>query len=695
MAKKKSKKKIQSPGDILERAEKLFKKKSYQAALREYGKFEKINKNEIPVTNTVAEHMAVCRRETALIRAGELVKKARRLQQKGNTDQAIQVFKQAYDLTGDKQLADTIAALQATSDNKDLLASADQAEAAGEYATAAEILDRLYGVRPENSLLCRRARCLIKAGQWQQAAAAYGDADCTETEDLYKYGFALLREQKYLECLNIWEKIQSEHPDFTKQKETVLTLLLRKTEAILDEDPIGCADDIRLQIESLPAHDHSPAAIQLLSRCRSLQLVKLWQEKRMEEIGEMSETTDSLNLTVLGIYARAAYIHVEAGGTLVSVATVQKFIDFWLSALFNPVSGDVPKALFDSGLKLVKRYGGYHPGVYEQLSKQWEDSFDLLTILDTLRASGKIDKSIPLFTPALALQAGICEDILVVIRKNENAFPDKASFLTAGANYSRGAASLLMARNSNYEGAFKSLDQFNREKDDPFLAHACEHVRFACGLHALSLKDYKKAESLLVDAAPLLRQHDELQEQLLSVLDIEDDWDTARLTVCLNILSALKKSIPSREIDKALCRVMTRRAVELYNSNKMNVRVLVKSLEKAATFDPEDEFTGLQLNDARRNLEQSKLAGFIDRFKLSAATNLAAKSQYPAVREMFFAFLEQICKEARNQNEGQPDAKLILFRKFFKAAASVDPLHPVTAMLEHEIAQKEMGNEPL
>ncbi len=690
MAKKKSKKKAQSAHDILDRAEKLFKKKSFQAALREYGKFEKVNKNKTPVAKTVAEHISVCREEVAAIRAGELVKKARRLLKKGDPVQALQFFEQAFDLTADERIAESIAGLQTASAEQDLLAAAEKAEAAGDYSAAAGFLSQLYTANSDTLLLCRCARCLIMAGQWSQAADAYAEADCMETVDLYNYGFALALQHKYLECLKLWQQIQSDHSDFARQKDVVFTLLLREKEAYLDEDPLGREAETRQQIQSLSGYEDSPAAMQLLGRCRLLQLAELWQQNRMKEIVEISDKTDPLNLTVLALHAKAAFIYVEKEGSRLSVAAIRKFIDFWLSALFNPVSGKVAGSLFDSGLELVREYAGYHPQVGKQLLSQWEGSFSQLTILDTLRADGKIGQSVPLLTPALALQAGISEELLALIRANEDAFPDRISFLDVGSDYCRAGAALLMVRDGDADKAAAFLDMNNKENGDPFVAHAIKTIMFVCGLQAMVKRDFKKAERLLVEVASLFKGVKKQKTRLLAMLDDEEDWDDERLGVCVNILSAWKKDSPSEEIDHALCRVMTRHAVELFNKGKRTVRVLVSSLEKAASLNPDDEFTKFQLGDARRNLEVDELNRHINRFKLSAASSLAAKSSYSDVREMFFEFIREVCEQAGNEYDAQPDANMLLFRKFLKYATRVDPLHPVVSMLEAKIAQKEM-----
>ncbi len=685
--KKKSKKKIQRPEDVLKRAEKLFKKKSFQAAQREYEKFKKLNKNKVRISEEVVEHMAVCRRETAVIRAGELAKKARRLLKKGQQHQAIQIFEQAFKLTGDRKLLETISKLRADSADKDFIDSVNQAEAAGNFSKAAEMLGRRLETCADKSLLCRRARCLVKSGQWQQAAAVYADGHCTETADLYAHGFALAKEGRFFDCLTVWQRIQSEHPAFTRQKEAVVSLFLQEAEAELEKEPLQNADDIISRVQSLALHGDFSSAAELLNRCHLLKLAKLWQGNRIDEIVKRDVITKPLNITVLAIQARAAFLHVEAGGSKLAVGTIRKFIDLWLSSLFVSGTETVREPLVKAGLELVKKYVGYHPDSGGQLLRQWEKNVKLLSILDKLRATGKIDKSILLLTPALALRTGTCRDILLLIVENKEAFSDEQFFLNAAAWYSKGAAALLMAENHDYEGAFTYLDKLDKDKNDPFVAHAVTMVRVACGLNALSCQDFKKAQTLLATAVESLDGSEWLLEQLVAELDIEEDWDAERLNVCADILTLLQKKYPSDNVAAALCRVMTRRAVELFNTGKMNIRVLVKTLVTASALNPDDEITKYHLDGAKCNLEIAELNKYIDRFKLSAAGRLAADTQYSEVREIFFNMIGQICDEAEQESFSRADAGMVLVQKFLKHAKSVDPLHPVTLRLE-TIAEK-------
>ncbi|MCI5224532.1 MAG: hypothetical protein D3924_18160, partial [Candidatus Electrothrix sp. AR4] len=84
------KKKSKSPTAILERAEILFSKKSYQAALREYAKLDRNS-----IEGIVAEHIKICEQEAVRMQVRELLKKARRLLKKDDIEQALRCFEDA------------------------------------------------------------------------------------------------------------------------------------------------------------------------------------------------------------------------------------------------------------------------------------------------------------------------------------------------------------------------------------------------------------------------------------------------------------------------------------------------------------------------------------------------------------------------------------------------------------------------
>lgn len=698
MAKKKSKKKQPSPAGILERAETLFNKKSYQAALREYGKYVKLEKNSIP--ESIADHLKVCEQKTAAIRARELQKKAQRLLKKKKPTQALIFFKQAYAITGDKSLAVKIAELQVESGNSEIAASVQRAEAEGDYLGAAELLRQRLAIHPDNSLLCHQGLCLLMAGQWQQAGTIYAKADCSTPADLYNAGFALARQQKFVDCLIHWQKIPSEHPDFLAQKKTVYALLFRGITTRLAENPLELETEIQQLLKVLPSIKEQPEARDILARCRCLRLARLWQQGRNMEIMALSNETDPLNPVVLEIHAKAAYQLMEAKESRLPVSTVRDFVDYWLSAIFFALAGQISlgkdgtienncQVLIGLGAGLVRKYAEYHPETGEQLLEKWQENYDLLNLFNKLPLAENRKKIIPAYTPALALRAGIAEEFFLLVKDNEDAFADSERFLLAGAAYSPAAASLLMIQNQEYDEAFNSLEQLEKNNDDPFVAHGIGRIKFACGLHYFACGYFEKAEGLLLDIAEFLEQSRDLKIKLLAVLNRDEDWNSDRLTVCANILAIFQKNCPSSEIDKALCAVMTRRAVRLYNNNKMNSKILVGTLQKAANLDPANEFTSINLKDAKYNIEAFELQKAIDRYKLSRASSIAIKSKYPQIRDLFFNFISQVLQSTEN------DCSLVFMdirmtlKDLLKSAVKVDPTHQIIDQLEDKIAALE------
>jgi tetratricopeptide (TPR) repeat protein len=107
-------------------------------------------------------------------------------------------------------------------------AAATQAEAAGDWPRAAELLAHLQATCPEASQGLRLAHCYLRAEQWQQAAACYAQADLSTASaaDRYQAGFALAKLGDLTACLRHWQQLACTQPEFLAQQEQVGSLLI-------------------------------------------------------------------------------------------------------------------------------------------------------------------------------------------------------------------------------------------------------------------------------------------------------------------------------------------------------------------------------------------------------------------------------------------------------------------------------------
>ena len=699
-------KKKKSPEAILKRAETLYGKKSYQAALKEYQKYKRVAPEGL--TDTVSSHIEQCERETALLRAKELVKKGRKLLSRGKLEQALECFEKAHAVTGDRQLADMISELRVKSAGMDKAASADRAEADGDYLKAAEILAQLYEAKSDKGLLCRQAHCLVLAEQWDQALELYVQVECSSPAEWYNYGFAQAKSGHYGDCLNSWQNIRSKHPDFIVQKKNVSELYIQKLANDLNQAQRNNAlfeeaGTVLEQLESVA--DLGDDGQNLLARCRSLRLGQLWQEDRLWDIRKMLPEADTMNSAELAIHAKTAYQLLDQEGAKAPLSLVYDFIDYWLSALLHPETGwkypdgsgetdRTCQALLDMGYTLIRKFSEQHPEIGSTLTEQWKENLvQLKTIASLISAQTENETGLAPYSPAPALKAGLGEQLFVLLEKHEEAFPDKAAFLATGAAYSLAGKAMIMARDRDYEGSLQEITFLEKVNQDPFLDRGAAQVKLECGLNELEKGQYREAERLINPVLSRLVDSGSLTGKLLAVLEqsIEYRYNLERLASSVNILSTLQKILSSQSIthhrseavNALLCVLLTEQAFILSKNKKANIRITVKSLEKAAALNPGNEHTRVALREVRIAHDASEIDTAIGQMKIAKAARIAIASDYPEVRDIFFSFCKE-CYEGFDKmaNLENQKYKRLFLQDFLTSCRNVDPLHPVTMELE-------------
>ncbi|MGX9728270.1 MAG: tetratricopeptide repeat protein [Candidatus Electronema sp. VV] len=542
-------------------------------------------------------------------------------------------------------------------------AAATQTEAEGDWLRAAELLGQLQAANPDPARLLRLARCAARAGLWQQAADAYAEADSSAPRDLYQAGFSLAKLGDLTGCLRIWQQLDSEQPDFIAQKEQVSLLLLKELHRRLDADPLGQEEKVRALAEEFSLSDR-PVGDALLARCRSLRLARLWQEERLEEITAMADQTDWLQPAALAIQAKAA-CQLMAAEKPVPAAQAQQFVDLWLTLLFYPEVGPQPEplrqALLDFGLERLRRQAARQPDSGAALLRQWEETLSLLLRLHGL-CTGLV------YAPSLALRAGLAEQHFALIQNSREAFADDAQWIAAGAAYSAAAKALLLIREGEHEAALDALADVE-EGDDPFAAWGAAQVRTACGLRCLRDRQCREAEQILTESPAHWTA--ELEQQLLTMLEQDDELDSGRLTACLGILSLLPDNSPA---GGAFCAALTNQAVRLRGA-EASPRLLAAVTAKAVALQPGDEFAQLIHDQARLSLALAQIDEAFACDCFAEAARIAAASRFPQTLEHFFETARQAAAKIKRGDCPDQEAAVFMLEELLRSTCAVDETH--------------------
>ncbi|MEA2083771.1 MAG: hypothetical protein U9O82_05915 [Thermodesulfobacteriota bacterium] len=677
------KKKAQSPEAILARAEKMFAKRNFQAAIKEY---ERANRS-LQQDGIIAK-IQICKKEIAGLNAKELIKKARRHLKKNNQAEAIRCFEKAYQITGEMWLQEKIGQLQEELQCRDSVKDAITAETKGDYLTAAELYGRIEASEKGREMRCKKAHCLVMAEKWEEAVPSYEGFPLSAPRDIYNFGLALAMQSRYHDCLQTWEGLDSEHPDFAAQKEIVISLWISDLYNRLrnDYDSAGLYEEARLLLHFT---DH-PDLKRLMEYCRAGFIKRLWREERYETIIKLFHNVTETDVDLLELRAKAGFRLMEESENHPSRRMVDDFIMYWLTALYHPgilerfpvvrEERDILRQkLIERAEKLVKKYAGSGGPEAENALKQWRT--ERRVIEDLYELSADQQQGPPVCTARFAVYFDQSARMAELIRANRDFFRDTEHYLTTGSYFSSAAKGLLNVENKKYEQALKGLNGITGR--DEFTEFAVLRIQFEYGLHCLHSGNVKDAVKYLTLATPLFDKASGPEKELTG--NAFDIYEASSLQHYEEVLKAVRKKRQSTEINKALSTIMTGRAIDLHNNNSINIKALSVSLRKALTLYPENEMARIAMRDVDCDLEIIKLRQAISRRKMNKACRIVLDSEYEEPYNEFFNFMKYNIEALSDDSGMEKLEKISILNDMYNWCFTVDSDHVILDDLSEEL----------
>ncbi len=458
---------------LLARAEKFMKRENYPLAQKEFKKAYNIN--QVAAIAAKIEH---CRKESAKLKAKDLVKRGRKYLKKSNKRGACRCFEEAYAITGEKWLADRIDQLTETVAGINVEASARQTEVSGDYLKAAKLYEQSYGHNRGSArsyLKERQASNLVKAAQYEQAINCYTlifekglnvPAFEPSSESAYNYGFALAHQGRYFRCLKIWDRIVSDQRVFLEQKETVARLLETNIYRLLYEQEHAKAAGKQLKGRDskttgnktknlnyypcdLTAAYEASCYLQsnfgfknidkLKYFCQWRLIEHLWVEEQYETIANLIFYLDANNSSatplekwgpaILANLARVSYKCAQTTGSHLTELAL-----YWFTALYHPATWESFSELNVKNNEFQKKaevrqklitmadaiwgYKGldqYALKSYDEAKSFWNIEKQLIADIDSL-VGGRKEMAHLVCTPRFAIHLGVSDQVLELIR---------------------------------------------------------------------------------------------------------------------------------------------------------------------------------------------------------------------------------------------------------------------------------------
>ncbi len=689
-------KKTKEPTAILEKAEIFFEKGNYSLAKKEFEKADKTFKQ-----NDIAEKIRICEKEIAKEKAKELIKKGRKIAKKGNLQEALQCFEEAYKISDEDWLPERILELKTELLGNKSLESAEKAEAAGEYEKAAELYDQAITVQPDMNLLLKKAKALVKAEKYSDAVAIFNDIELSDPSLLYDYGFALSKLKKYYEALKIWDTITISDNEFLEQKAEVQKLFTtdiyqRFNKIMTDPDTENRESQVVAIYEQssylmMTQNDFNIPISDMVEYCRYAMTEQMWRDEQYEAIYKLLLPFPSrISSDMLALYAKLFFRLSE-----ISDKYLSELIIFFLTALYDPkifegLSDDekerelIREELIKRAEDLIKKYADSDNENSKKSLICWNIEKQL--IKDIQRLVGKREEFYHLIcTSQFADKFGKSEEILRLIQNNRDSFSDTEDYLKIGGYYSSAGAALLFTETGEYEKAVAALPA-SSEEDSEFTEYCKERVYFGYGLYSLEKGDNRFAKYFEL-CAGLFEKSDLYEKELID--KALDAYNMDEIRRYEEALTQIHGSSSTPEIQKALSLVMTRRCIDMFNEHQINFKNMEATVKKALKLDPENELANGTLKRMKVDIALDELDKAIDKLKMNKACQIASQSEFPKVKEEFFRFMDESLEHLLNEADMNDNQKIVLLHDFSRWFARADETHPILSAIDKEIRKLE------
>lgn len=686
MGKKKKKKGIpHDPAAILKKAEKFFQKGNYRLAGKE---FEKLG--VLTGQKDLLEKIEICDKEIKKQDAGDLLKKARKIEKGGNPGAAVKCFEDAYEVLGEDWIREKIEQLRNVTFVLDVSRAAKNAEAAGDYLKAAELYGRAFADHETENMALRKAVCLVKAEAYVEAVSVFQNIAVKEPAHLYNFGFSLAKTGRYYDCLKLWEGIPSQDERFLEQKSLVCDLLVSDLYAAFErrEDPERIYKEGKYLLDA----GHEIPELPLVIKQSMFSWIEvLWGNEDYDIIWELlRRASPAMEPALLQLYAKVCFKRAEQSGSHREDLSM-----FWLSAVYSEdfesrfseadECDQARKLLMDWAEVLIKSSAQTDGEIAEKILAQWSLEKEMVVEIRGLVRKRKKSR-LPILTPRLAEQTGKSTELLAFIRKNRRFFKNREDYLRIGCCYSPARESFYHLMGGEYEKAVQALTI--GENGDEFADYARGRVFFAYGL-----KRIKRG------AGP----PDEYPGSLLALFETAPEYEKKFVKEALeaegvNVLQRFEDALmnihdgrPSDALAKALSFVMSRRAIEMISQKLINEKVFSRRLKEALKIDPENEHARGLLRDSESNLEMMALEKALDRYKMSSACKIVIESKSDVVREAFFEFFERAIEKIEEER-GSESEKIFYLKDIHKWCARVDDDHGILYDIEELLEELEGTN---
>nr|VFK39492.1 MAG: hypothetical protein BECKSD772F_GA0070984_104020 [Candidatus Kentron sp. SD]VFK44596.1 MAG: hypothetical protein BECKSD772E_GA0070983_104020 [Candidatus Kentron sp. SD] len=657
---------------ISQRAERLFAKKSYAAARKEFERILALSPDE-----EVREKIRICDGELRLLRRGDRIKKGRRLEKKGDLAGALDCFTEADAARAEPWLRDKVAQLRQRLEAARIASTVEEVgrEEDPEKRLAAYDLALANGADPD--LLEKKAGCLVEMGRYGEAIDAYGDRPPRTAQGRYDFGYALIATGGYLQGLTQWAPLLAEHPVLFPQVMTFLPCLARELAARGEGYalPYGILSNPEIFGSETRAPEAAASLEEYRRYFRYCYLKECWRAEDYAGIPELLPSPPRLRDTPL-----LARLYLNLARTDVDYLKVA--ITYWLTVIHDRRLPNAPRAdgiasadptardpssddLLAPLAELVANHeqaGRVTPALKAHWRAERRHVEALAAFFDGTdtepstigregdgaaddAADGEQGGCFPC-TPAFAREFGLSEGILRLLRtKKDHPNTDERTRLELHAGYSPQGEYMDWIESGREEKIFKALP--SAKAPDPEAEYLRQRIALRCGMNRVRAGG-RQTRKFFQAALPILETAQDLPQELIDLAYSEPSKKViSSLSEAMEFLAKYLKEPRFLEA-AAHCIGME---VENLLLEEVSVNILEKRLNQGLAIYPDCE----QIQASRSLVLKEKNALKVEKALRSGNLDKAARavrdSEDSEMENMFFEAMESFYDQAIGECE--------------------------------------------
>lgn len=718
---------------VLSRGERLLARKSYAAAKKEFDKALRIAPDV-----DVREKVRICEERIALDRRGDRIKKARRLEKKGDFTGALDCFTAAFETQAEPWLEDKIAQLHRR-------VEADRAELAVEKASGEKdpsirlaAYDRALAqgsgsVVPEE-ILEKKAGCLVELGRYEEAVALYADEAPARSiprsvQGRYDFGYALIARGRYLEGLAQWEPLLPDYPALFPQ---IIALLPYLTRELAERDRDYAlprrvlaiiAEALSLETPPATAPDRPSPDRQLIEQYVRYfdycYLKELWYAGDHREIPKLLPASPRLRDAPL--LARLYFSLSETDIDHLGAA-----ITYWLTAIYNRdilcalhshqaaagTSGNVPGdetlrggllGLLEKQLTAHDRAGRLTPSLKAHWQMEHQGIARLAALpLEEVPAgwfpspedgrdrSGSPSGDTPVdghgiyfpCTPAFAREFGISDKILTLLREKKDSLTlDERDWLELHAGYSPLGQYLDWIEPGGEEKIFSALPG---KTSDPETDYLRQRIAFRCGINRVRAGG-RQSRKYFQAAIPLLQTSPDLRRELIDL--VHGEASEKVISSLSEVMEFLSRHLDDPSFLEAAAHCIGLDVENLVGQG-VSPNAVQKRLDAGLAICPDSPRIQTTLQFVRREKNFRRVDKAFKARNLSKAARIVVDTGDEALEGLFFDAMQNAYQQLLFTAK---DERMVMIglRELYEACCIVDEEHGLTWQLEEALSERE------